>query len=82
MPSARAIRQDSNRDPASLLPTHFVLFASIPIAFPTQQQHPPTGGQAAHANAKTKAYPNVSSRILAGEYRCLPMLRSGQASPV
>jgi len=35
MPTARAIRYKSGLTPA----TRFVLFASIPIAFPTQQQH-------------------------------------------
>lgn len=34
MPTARAIRPDKYRDPASILPTHFVLSGSIPIAFP------------------------------------------------
>jgi hypothetical protein len=50
---------------ASLLPTHFVLgvypdYTSGRLSllhFPTQQQHPPCGEQATHANAKTKACP-------------------------
>ncbi|MCE2895785.1 MAG: hypothetical protein LW721_15240 [Flammeovirgaceae bacterium] len=55
MPAARAIRPDNYRDPASLLLTHFVLFTSIPIAFSYAAATHIV--QAAHANAKTKAYP-------------------------
>lgn len=39
MPTARAI----TTSPASLLQTHFVLCASIPIAFAAQQQHTLSG---------------------------------------
>jgi hypothetical protein len=38
----------------SLLRKHFRLYLYYLSA---QQQHPPIGGQATHANAKTKAYP-------------------------
>jgi hypothetical protein len=52
MPPARAICYKSGLTPAL---AHFVLSASIPIAFP----YPAATHivQATHANAKTKAYP-------------------------
>lgn len=40
MPTPRATRPDKCRDPASLLPTHFVLGVSLPLPKPTQMFHP------------------------------------------
>jgi len=50
--------------PASLLPAHFVLSASIPIAFPSAAATHIV--QATHANAKTKACP----KSVAAPVRC------------